>query len=460
MVNFKLGTILANLAEVSKQKDTDPERVMDYTRAARTIRDYPGEIEMAYSDGTLKKLPGISSDVYAILDEYFRTGRINEYDELKELYSEELIMFIRISGLGKRRIFKIYDILGIKDLENLRESIIDKSIYKKVLEEPSLEKGFITRAHLDRLAASLDYFESTANLYPKGYIDFFIERLKESIFQLKNVNGLFVTGSVRRKKSFVGDLDIIVLPDFNSKGYDSVRTEEFLKSVTDLGFINSMKAFDARINNMSARFDTIHGVDLEVIVSSDSNFALDLFYTTGCRGHIGAVEKIAKSRGFFNGNRIFLETIKDRFFVEDLDEHCLEGIERPIYEALGLQFVPPELREATGEVELALKHDLPELIEQEDIKGDLHIHSLWSDGIMEIEDLIIKSKKLGYEYIGITDHSSSNVYGNGLDATRMLKKVDFLKTYRSKIKDLYLLIGGEVDIRSIGKLADSQLPGF
>ena len=164
MVNFKLGTILANLAEVSKQKDTDQQRVMDYTRAARTIRDYAGEIEITYSNGTLKSLPGISSEVYGLLDEYFRTGRIKVYEELKALYSEELLMFIRIRGLGKRRIFTIYDILGINNLDGLKENISEGRIYKEVLEYPSLEKGFITRTHLDRLVTSLDYFESTSGL--------------------------------------------------------------------------------------------------------------------------------------------------------------------------------------------------------------------------------------------------------------------------------------------------------
>ncbi len=451
MVNFILGTILANLAEVKKQKDTDKKKVIDYTRAARTIRDYTGDIEAAYADGILQNMPGINDEVYKLLDEYFKSGYINIYEELKELYSEELIMFIRISGLGKRRIFEIYNILGVKDLKGLKECIKDGSIYKRVLEAPSQEKGFITKTHLDRLITSLDYFESTSELYPKGYIDFFIGKLIQSISQLKDVKYVSLTGSLRRKKSFVKDIDLIVLPAFNLNSFDHERSEIFLKSLISLNFINDIKNIDSREDNISARFDTIYGIDLEVITSSASSFALDLFYTTGCKKHIKAIEDIAKNKGFYNGKRIGLP-LPVGYFMQRLDLDSAESLERYIYEAMGLQFIPPELREANDEIKLASKNNLPDLIKQEDVKGDLHIHSFWSDGMMEMGELIEKAKSLNYEYIAITDHSSSNVYGNGLDAERMLQKVDFLNSQKSKTRDISLLIGGEVDIRGINKL--------
>ena len=457
MINYELATVLLNIAEASKQKDSAKNKVIDYTRASRTIRDYTGEIENAYSSGVLKTLPGINDDVYRLLEEFFKTGRIREYEELKNIYSEELIRFIRICGLGKNRIFKIYEILGIKNLDELKECIANKDIYSKVLEGPGVEKDFITPTHIDRLVASVDYFESTKGLYPKGYTDFFMTGVISEIVGYKDVKSALISGSLRRKKSFIGDIDLIILPEFNEKSYDIPRSEKLLRKMQDLSFVKRCERTIIENNNISSLFTTTHGIDIEIIISSDTCLALDLFYTTGSASHVKQIESIAKAKGWFKDGKIVISDKKhphqdNMAGNRSEDINRLDDHDRTVYEALDMQFIPPELREGNDEIDQARNHMLPELIRQSDLKGDLHVHSYWSDGMMGIDEMVEKAGEFNYEYIAVTDHSASNVYGNGLDEKRMLEKIESVHKLRDHVFDTELLIGGEVDIKAVDRL--------
>ena len=466
MKNLELSIIFGNLAELSKQKDGNPKSVIDFTRTARSIRDYPDDFEEAFSKGIVKNLPGIDPVSYDFIREYFETGKIKFYEDLKSNYSDELIKLIRITGLGKRRILKIYEILNVKDINDLKDKINNKDFQDKILNSGSLEKDFIAENHINRLIYSLDYFENTANLYPKGYIDFFIGKIRDEFLKIREIRKIEVVGSHRRKKPFVRDIDILVLPEFNLKNYNKERSEHFLKSITSLGFIKKMIILDSKNDNLGARFATSYGIDVEVIVSSMQNWQLDLFYTTGCKSHIKMVEEFAKTKGCFCNGRIHIDKDscrslnlkKSRIAINNNTsglKHFYSGydsLDLAVYKLLSLEYIPPELREDNGEVELAAKFLLPDLIEVSDIKGDLHIHSFWSDGLMELNDVIKKYKKNNYQYIAFTDHSMSNMYGNGLNEERMMNKIDYINDLKLRVKEITILLGGEVDIRSVGKL--------
>jgi len=477
MKNLELSTIFGNLAELSKQKDASPATVIDYTRTARSIRDYPDDFEEAFSKGVVKNLEGIDSVSYEFIKEYFETGKIKFYEDLKSNYSEELIKFIRISGLGKRRVLKIYEIFNVENLKDLKEKLSDSKAFGKIKKGCELEKDFITENHIKRMVFSIDYFESTANLFPRGYIDFFIDKIKDELLKLKSIIRIEVAGSIRRKKAFVGDIDILILPEFNSKSYNFKESEQLLKSITNLGFIKRITAVNSGKKNLSARYQTTYGIDVEVIVSSMHSWSLDLFYATGSKAHIKKVEKFAEQRGYFSGDDFIIAG--DR--ILDINKHKLNEVinsdilsiknfssepairsdcfksdfdlmDFAVYELLGLEYIPPELREGNEEVERAARFLLPELVQTGDIKGDLHVHSFWSDGLIDFNEAVKKCIKNNYQYIAFTDHSVSNMYGNGLDEKRMQQKIGYIKNLRKKIKEVAILIGGEVDIRSAGKL--------
>ncbi|GAG58852.1 unnamed protein product [marine sediment metagenome] len=177
-------------------------------------------------------------------------------------------------------------------------------------------------------------------------------------------------------------------------------------------------------------------------------------YTTGSKKHVEKLERIAQKKGYFKSGRI--ETAG---FSENSGEGTGnylpaddEFYEKNIYSRLNLQYIPPELREDLGEIELAENFLVPSLLTMEDIKGDLHIHSRWSDGIISLHDMVERVKKFNYEYIAITDHSESSYYGRGLDAKRVQEKINYINKLKSRFKDFYILMGSEIEIRGVGKL--------
>ena len=442
--NLKLATTLANLAEIYKQKSEGTKAAIDLNVAARTVRDYPGNIFDAYNRGFIASLPGIDETAYDLIEEFFETGRIKLYDEIRGQYPDELIKFIRISGLGKKRIFKLYELLDLKSMSDLRQKVHETGIYKLILENTSLDEEPINEIQIKRLIDSVDYYYCIKGLTPRGFLEFFVESIMNEFGRVKEVKRAVVTGSMRRKKSFVRDIDILLLPEFNTDKYDSKKSELLVKKLSNLSFINELTAINSKPDSISGRFKTTLGIDMEIIITCSKSWPLDLFYTTGSKEHVKRVEEIAMQRGLFSGSSI------------QLKPEAIAGLEDNsdalIYEMLDLQYIPPELRENNNEIELALNKRLPELIKLENIKGDLHVHSSWSDGLIDFDEMVTKAKVLGYEYLAISDHSISNLYGKGLNEERIIEKFEYIKYLKAKTKGLKILMGGEVDIRSVGKM--------
>ncbi len=264
-----------------------------------------------------------------------------------------------------------------------------------------------------------------------------MSEMVDSIGRIKEIEKIIITGSARRKKSLIGDIDIMVLPSFNTRGYNIAESRKLVKKIQSQDFINGLLGIDSSGKSISARFKTIYEVDLEVIISSLDSWALDIIYTTGSKKHIRKLESAAKKQGYFKNGRI--------------SPGSRAAGEEEVYSKLGLQYIPPELREDTGEIELAAVDSLPVLLTLDDIMGDLHIHSKWSDGIIEYDVMIEKAKKYNYQYIAISDHSESNYYGRGIDTKQLLEKNETIDRLNSKTKDLEILKGSEIDIIGEGK---------
>ncbi|MBC8387487.1 MAG: PHP domain-containing protein [Actinobacteria bacterium] len=460
MINFKLATVLTNLAEIYKLKPADKNIVISMNLAARTLRDYEGDLIEDYSSGKLKNLPGISQEAYKLIKEYLDSGKIKRYEEIKSIYSEEMIQIIRMSGLGQRRMFEIYKILNVRNVEQLKDKLFDEDICRDILNNNEIDRDIINELYIKRLYKTIKYYEETKELIPRGYVENLLENIKSKLIMMPEIREIKFVGSIRRKKSFIRDIDILILPCFNVSAFDLGKSSNFIKSLNVLDFMQGIKSRDIRSNNMSAKFETIFGVDIELIITSYRDWGIDLLYTTGSSNHIKRLESAAKGKSLFRNGRMRI----DNLYKDDLSmpEYSSNGpsnssrdfdiYEDSIYKLLDLQYIPPELREDTGEVELAKRFCLPELVMLEDIKGDLHIHSHWSDGIIKIEEVVEKAKKYGYEYIAFSDHSQSNVYGNGMDERRALEKIKYIEKLNSRIKEVNILMGAEVDIKGVRKL--------
>ncbi len=456
MINLKLANILADIGEIKKSTDINRDDVSNLAVAVRTLRDSPEGIERVYNDGRLKELYGMEKLACELILEYMKTGSIGLYEELKSVYTDDLIRLVKISGFGKKRIFSIYKALGIRNLEDLKEKLagidIDEKIFKIISDNNLIvtgERSFYAR----RLRESIKYFESIRNLYPRWRVELYLEEIINGLHGIKSVKKAVVTGSLRRKKYMVKDIDILILPEFNRILYDLQRSRELLEEIKSLKFIKEFISIDLRPGSVSGRFRTIFGIELELIISTGKNWAKDLLYTTGSKKHIKKLDEIAGKKGYIKNGSIEIG-ISSNEGEEQIEKIFSDGFisEESIYEKLGFQYIPPELREDRGEFELAAGYSLPVLLTMKDIKGDLHVHSEWSDGALGINDMVERIKKYNYEYMAITDHSASNYYGRGLDERRLEKKIIYINKLKSRFKDFCILMGSEIDIKWVDKL--------
>ncbi|MHB1347993.1 MAG: DNA polymerase/3'-5' exonuclease PolX, partial [Candidatus Humimicrobiaceae bacterium] len=310
----------------------------------------------------------------------------------------------------------------------------------------------------ERIKYSVFYYESLIGQYPRWLVSRFAEKITQSLREVSEIFSLEVVGSLRRRKAAVGDIDILILPEFNLEAIDHKRTSELILKISRLFFVKALISREKRKENISARFSTIYDIDVEIIITSKINWPSDLLCTTGSKSHISKLKDIAVQRGYFKDNSFdfskikFAEPVqcKSRYSIDDDILICRQ--EEQIYENLGMQYIFPELREGSDEIELAKKSALPKLVTLKDIKGDLHVHSNFSDGIMDMEQVFETIDSFNYEYLSFSDHSGSNLYGNGLDKRRLDEKIAFVKELNDSQKKISFLCGSEIEIDEDGIL--------
>lgn len=459
MINLELANILTDIAEINKSRTDGNDISLNLTIASRTIRDNPERVDKVFRNGRLRELAGIKDLSYDLIKEYLETGSIRIYEEIKQKYSADLIKLIRISGFGKKTLFKIYDALSIKNAEDLKDRLEEGTWIYNVISEIKSGKNTAAGTYIERLKFSLDYIESIRGMSPRWEVENYLDEIKNSLYRIKDIEKVMVVGSLRRKKPAVKDIDLLIRPYFNDRIYDFTKSRKLLEEIKSLDFVKRLIKKDIRQKNISARFETVFGIEMELIVSSRRDWGVDMLYTTGSKKHMDRLEAVAKDRGLFRDGRIYAAPISEDKPEETTnrpaavsgrgtdDDRC----EEVIYGRLGLQYIPPELREDLGEIELADDHLVPKLLTTEDIKGDLHVHSKWSDGIINLSDIIERIKKYNYEYIAISDHTTSNYYGRGLDIERLRRKTNYIDRLKSRFKDFRILLGSEIDIRGTGK---------
>ena len=449
MINLNLANILTNIAEVKKSKHDKKTEVLSLMKAARTLRDDPEVVDKIFKGRGPEELIGIDDYCYGLIREYFEKGNIGEYDQFVSRYSEDLIKFIRVTGLGRKRIFKIYDHFGIRDLEDLKNVFGNDNGSKAATFETisaGLDRETINPLFFERIQKSLKYYISLEGKTPRWPVEFFAKAILKHLDGMKDIEKTRLVGSVRRKKVLIGDMDILVLPRFNRTSYDFKRSRRLLEDIGRLPVIKKLISIDQRKNDISAVYRTIYEIDIEIIIAGAMNWTWQLFKTTGSKGHFTALEEYIRKNKLLPGR------------LEECGDHadgggtiysliCRACSEKEIYRLVGLSFIVPELRQGRDEIELSRQDRLPDLLEASDIKGDLHIHSEWSDGLIDYGDMVRIAKEKKYEYIAISDHSISNFYGNGLSTERLLRKAGFIKDLRKKFKDINILMGAEIDIR-------------
>ncbi|MCM8767625.1 MAG: DNA polymerase/3'-5' exonuclease PolX [Candidatus Omnitrophica bacterium] len=417
--NQEIAEIFDKIADALEFKGENSFRIGAYRKASRILKEYPEDIEEVYKRGEIQKIPGIGKGMAEKIAEYLETGKIKKYYEAIEGIPENLLQLLEIPNLGPKTLNLVYNKLGVKSLEDL----------EKAIENKQLAKLFgMGEKKVENIKKGIELYKQGKERIPLGIA---LPIVEEIINELKKyTKKIEPAGSLRRMKETIGDIDILATGENNIEIIEKFINLPFVKEVLAKG--DTKASVIVKTNNLQ--------VDLRV-VSSDS-FGAALQYFTGSKAHNIKLRGMAKDKGL----KI------SEYGVFKGDKKIAGEREEDVYKILGLIWIPPEIREDRGEIEAALNNNLPILVEGSDIKGDLHVHSKYSDGVETIEEIAIKAKTFGYEYIGICDHSKTSKIAGGLDEEGLKRRNEEIDRVNERIKGIRVLKGMEVDILADGSL--------
>ncbi|HVW09837.1 MAG TPA: DNA polymerase/3'-5' exonuclease PolX [Bryobacteraceae bacterium] len=426
MENREYARILYETADLMEIAGDDGFRIRSYRNGASTIEGYPDRISdiLANPEAKITDVPGIGKGLAAVLAEICKRGSCERRDELLQKFPPAALDFLKIQGLGPKSIAVLFEHLGIQTVDELEQACKDQKLRTlprmgAKLEEKVLRGIAQMREHSGRF--HLNFADNAAN---------------EMMSYIREIGGLEIVaaaGSLRRGKETIGDIDLLVTGPNAAAVLDRVAQHPRVNEVLGRG-----------VNKTSVRVGR-EGLQIDVRALEHESFGAAMQYFTGSKEHNIALRQRALKMGF-TLNEYGLFRLEDNSRVAGESE---EGV----YGMLGLDWIPPELRENQGEIELAESHRLPKLIEQTDIQGDLHMHTTATDGRATLEEMAEAARALGYSYIAITDHSKAQAMNFGLDEKRV---VEFAETVR-KINEsgdlgIRVFAGLECDILRDGAL--------
>lgn len=421
MKNDEIAKILFEIGEYLDLENI-PFKPRAYQSAALSLDNLEKDIEDIYREKGLKgvqEIPGVGKSIALKIEEYLKSGKVEYYEELKRKKPIDVKNLTKIEGLGPKRIDFLNKELGIRNVAELREAI-EKNKLKEL-------KGFGEKSQKNILE-SIAFMESSGLRYLISEVTEDVDMILERLKKIKEVKKMEVAGSFRRRKETVGDIDILIASPFSHKIMD-----EFV-SLPDI-----VRIWGRGETKSSVRMKKGYDIDLRIVM--EDSFGSALQYFTGSKEHNVALRRLAISKGY--------KLNEYGLFKNDLYKAGKE--EEDIYEKLGLQYIPPELRENRGEIEAALKFKLPKLIELKDIKGDFHTHSSFAGTLISMEDIVLRAIQKEYEYIGISDHTKELKIENGLDEKRLALQEKEIRKLNEKYK-IKIFHGAEVNILKDGSL--------
>lgn len=421
MKNFDISNIFNKIADALEIKGENPFRIRAYRKAAFNIESLGKDVASLPREELLK-IPGIGGDLASKIEEYLKTGRIEAYEKMKEEIPESLVTLLSVPGLGPKTVGLLYEKYGVKDAEALERLARGH----KLSGIPGIREK--TEANILK---GLEMLKRETSRQPLGKILPLAMEIVGYLSANAPVDRLGVAGSIRRWKETIRDIDILST---------SKKPGEVMKVFTRMPEISEVLMKGPTKSSLVLK----QGIQVDLRVVEEESYGAALAYFTGSKAHNIRLRELAVKAGLkLNEYGIFREK----------DNRKLGGrTEEEIYNILGLQFVPPEIREDTGEVEAALGGTLPRLIDPGDIRGDLHLHSDWSDGNQKIEELIKRPMEKGYAYIALTDHSKGLGVARGLKEERILEQKKLIDGLNKKLKGFRILSGVEINIKTDGSL--------
>ncbi len=434
--NEELSKIFEKIADILEFLGDNPYRVNSYRRASALISELPEDIEELYKRGKLSKLPGIGPSTLLKIEEFLKTGTVKKYEDLRKKVPEDLLELMDAPGVGPKTLKLAYDKLGIRSKEEFIKALKDGRLAKL--------PGFGPKK-VQNILKGIELWKSTQERIPLIEAYTLAQEVLEYMKREESVENISIAGSLRRMKETIGDIDILVSAP--KERWTKVH-EHFVK------YPEIKKVLAKGETKSSVVLKNGRQVDLRTVEAHSWGAALQYF--TGSKQHNIRVRDIAKEKG--------LKINEYGVFKAETGERLGGKSEEEVYELVGMRWIPPEIRENWGEIELALEGKVPKLVELKDIKGDFHMHTNWSDGMNPLEEVVEFAFRLGYEYIVIGDHSQSARVANGLTPERYKKQWKLIEELNRVYnpKGFYILKGCEVDILPDGSLdlPDELLEGF
>jgi len=420
MENQKLAEIFNKIADALEFKDENRFKIIAYRKAAQILSNLTHDIYEYYKKQELEKIPGIGEGIAKKIREYFETGEIKKLKEVTKGIPDGLLDLLNIPSLGPKTLALAYKKLNVKSLQELEKVINDGSLAK--LPQMGEKK-------VENIKKGIELFKKAQERMPIGKAVFIIKEIIDELKKLPEVKRITPAGSYRRMRETVGDLDILVMSDDAKKVMEKFTTLKIVKRVLASGKTKSSIITEQDIQ-----------VDLRII--EEKSWGAALQYFTGSKSHNIKLRGIAKDLGYkINEYGVF----KGEKYVTGANEE-------DVYKILGLQFIPPEMREDLGEVELAKDNNLPDIVKYENFPGDFHIHSNYSDGSSSIEEIVKTALNYGYKFVGIADHSQSAKYAGGLSIEKLLERNKEIDRIQKKYPQIKILKAMEVDILGDGSL--------
>jgi len=422
MINLQVAKLFYQIAEYYAM-DEVAFKPQAYERAARLIEGLEDDLADIYKVGGLEalmKISGVGQGLAEKIKEYVKTGKIKEYEKLKKGCPVDLEHLTAVQGLGPKSIKTLYQKLKVKTLADLAKAARGGQIAKLPRFGPKVQENILR---------SITYVKGGQGRMLLGYALSLVRKFEARLNELSGVERAVAAGSVRRMKETIGDIDILAIAKQPAKIMD------YFCSMTEVAKVLSKGETRSSVKLHS-------GLDADLRVLSRESFGAGLQYFTGSKDHNIALREIARTKGY-----------KLNEYGLWRGKKAVAGkTEEEVYQKLGLRYIEPEMRENTGELELSAKNQLPKIVEYSQVLGDLQMHSDWSDGANTILEMAEAAKKLGRQYIAITDHAGRLAIAGSLKEERLLKQMAEIDKIGKKISGIRILKGAEVDIDKDGQL--------
>lgn len=428
MENRNIAAVFYETADLMEIRGDDPFRIRSYRRAAEAVEGLPTRIaDIAADTKKLLEIPGIGKSMAGNIQQLLKEGNFPLHAELLQKYRPSMLELLKIQGLGPKTIALIWDAYQVCDIEGVERLAREG----KIRELPRMGEK-----HEQKILRGIEEYRRISGRFLLDAAERTAEKVKEFLAEMPGVEKITAAGSLRRGRETVGDLDILITGPCCADD----RLEPLLDRILTFPGISEVLARGG--NKVSVRLRS--GMQVDVRTLKPESFGAALQYFTGSKTHNVSLRQRAIKMGY---------TLSEYALTRIADgTHVASATEEEVYAALKLDYIPPELRENQGEIEVAGSHALPRLVELNDIRGDVHMHTVETDGRCTIEEMAGAAQARGYEYMAITDHSKNLAFANGLDDKRALQHIQKIHEADKQSEGLKIFAGIEVDILADGEL--------